>query len=352
MLDERPCLRAPRNAVMKNLVIRCLVLSAPLLLLAACGDEEEGDSCGPSTSTYDFSAGSSDFNGMDGASFGETSLVLERQSFAAGSNGTATHSLTRNLTCGGNYELVVFHSASQGRDSVVTTVVLNGVEQELRVQEEGGNWTTRISGQMFDGVALEVDISTSSTDCATYNLQYAEVCIDEECEDESCGACSGGLDYDGDGYSDCRDADCMLFPGCDLDCGDRLEPNETLETATVFSQANGGGSQTLNASMSNVGGAAETDYYTVELCDTGSITWSLRYDDSLNDLPVGFRTEAGGVVRQGTSRPVNQDVWGIDETIEFSGQAGQLSEFRFGAGDTGAQRACIPYTLSAAVECD
>jgi hypothetical protein len=205
---------------------------------------------------------------------------------------------------------------------------------------------------MFDGVPLEVVVSTTSDECVTYNMQYAEVCVDEECEDESCGACSGGLDYDGDGYSDCDDADCMVFPGCDLDCGDRVEPNETLETATVLSQANGGGSQSLSASMSNVGGVAETDYYAVELCDSGTVTWSLRYDDSLGDLPVGFRTEAGGVVRQGTSRPVNEDVWGIDESIEFTGQAGEISEFRFGAGDTGAARACLPYTISVAVECD
>lgn len=337
---------------MNKNIFRILAISTSFLLIAACGDEEPDDSCGPSSQSFDFTSGSADFDGMDIASFGETSLVLEGQSFAAAADGAGTHSYSRNLTCGGNYELVVFHSAGQGRDAVSTNVVLNGVQQEVRVQEEGGNWTTRIAGTMFDGVPLEVEVSTASAECVTYNLQYAEICVDEECEDETCGACGDGLDYDGDGYSDCRDADCMLFPGCDLDCGDRLEPNETLETATEFSQANGGGSQTLSAVMSNVGGAAETDHYTVELCDSGTVTWRLRYDDSLNDLPVGFRAEADGVLRQGSSRPVSQDVWGIDESIEFSDAAGQVSEFRFGAGNTGATRACIPYTLSVDVECD
>ena len=114
----------------------------------------------------------------------------------------------------------------------------------------------------------------------------------------------------------------------------------------------GAGSETISAVLSNVAGTAETDYYTVELCDSGSITWSMRYDDAMNDLPVGFRTEAGGLVEQGSSRPVSQDVWGIDETIEFSDAAGTLSTFRFGAGDTGAARACIPYELTAELNCN
>lgn len=323
----------------------------PLLLLASCGDSDGGDSCGPSTANYDFSAGSSDFEGVPSASLRERSFTLSGQSFSADETGVATHSYSRSMTCGGDYELLVNFPADQGRDSVTTTVILNGVEQNVVVAEESGQWTTRLSGRMFEGVNVEMHVESASPSCVEYSIQYAEVCIEEECEDESCGRCDGELDYDADGHRGCDDADCMVGGVCDLDCGDAYEPNETEDTATEL-LSGGPGSETVTAVMSNVAGEAETDYFVVPLCDSGSITWSLQHPERLNDFPVGYRAEAGGDVRQGTTRPIRQGTWAIEELIEFNDAADTVSTFRFGAGNTRTERACIEYELSVELVCD
>lgn len=332
-----------------NRFLASTIFAAPLLLLG-CGESDDGESCGPTSANYDFSAGSTDFDGNAAASLRERSFTISGQSFAA-TGGAASHVYTRAMTCGGDFELLVNFPAGQGRDSVTTTVALNGVEQNVAVAEESGQWTTRLSGRMFDGISIEIDVSSRSLECVDYSIQYAEICIEEECEDESCGRCDGGLDYDHDGHRGCDDADCMIGGVCDLDCADPNEPNETEETATAL-LFGGAGSETITAVLSNVAGEAETDYFTVVLCDSGSITWSLRHPERQNDFPVGFRSQAGDDVRQGTTRPVSQGVWGIDETIEFDGAEGTVSTFRFGAGDTRTERACVEYEITAEMVCD
>lgn len=264
----------------------------------------------------------------------------------------ATHTYTATQVCDGEASVVLRHSAAHALDDAELTVVLNGVTQDVMASDIDGTWVQVVDTAAYSGVEIEARVTLGEA-CVNYELEYVEECVGLDCTEESCGLCDGARDYDLDGFTGCADAQCMTFGGCDTTCGDPNEPNDDAPAATVFDAlAAASGTATFEGTLSVIGDTAESDWIEVPLCDAGTLEWSLDYAGDDRDAPVPWRSEIGGTIDQGGTRPTSQTAWGADGSASFTDAAGTSAAFRIGRGATSTQRACVPYAFTFTLSCD